>query len=121
MLGITYVVDADAKVLDERALLAINDPGAIGRNLEPEYAELQQWTDLPSQPERAGGDRTLSPSPSMNIALTKEAARERTEFSFRSFVRQRERHVTFDLTCGGLTCGWRGAIRTTMPSPELMA
>ena len=30
MLGITYVVDADAKVLDERALLAINDLGPSG-------------------------------------------------------------------------------------------
>ena len=31
MLGITYVIDARAKVLDERALLAVNDLGQTGQ------------------------------------------------------------------------------------------
>ncbi len=53
MLGITYVVDADAKVLDESALLAINDLGPSGETWSLNTPELQQRTDLPSQPERA--------------------------------------------------------------------
>jgi len=35
MLGITYVVDANAKVLDERSLLAINDLGPSGETWSP--------------------------------------------------------------------------------------
>lgn len=31
MLGVTYVIDGDAKVLDQRALLAVNDLGPAGR------------------------------------------------------------------------------------------
>ena len=31
MLGITYVLDGDAKVLDEKALLAVNDLGPVGQ------------------------------------------------------------------------------------------
>jgi hypothetical protein len=31
MLGITYVIDAEAKTLDERALLAVNDLGPSGK------------------------------------------------------------------------------------------
>ena len=42
MLGITYVVDADAKVLDERALLAINDLGPSGETWSLNTPELQQ-------------------------------------------------------------------------------
>ena len=42
MLGITYVVDAGAKVLDESALLAINDLGPSGETWSlntPSYSD----------------------------------------------------------------------------------
>jgi hypothetical protein len=60
MLGITYVIDARAPVLDANALLAINDLGPCGRDLEPEHPQLRPGPDLPPQPQGAGLHRRAS-------------------------------------------------------------
>ena len=42
----------NAKALDEKALLSVNDLGPSGRDVEPELAQLRERPALPPQPER---------------------------------------------------------------------
>ena len=62
MLGITYVVDGNAKVLDESALLAINDLGPSGETWSlntPSYSDGRIYHRSLKELLATRGDRAL--------------------------------------------------------------